>query len=412
MHHRALTLREQADVHDEWLTARLDDVLPVVMQRAGIDTWVIAGREYNEDPVLRTMLPARWLSARRRTILVFTAYGRERVAVSRYPVGDAFAPVWSPDRHPDQLRCLADYLVARHPQRIALNTSPVFPLADGLTAAEHAALLEVLPAELAARVVPGDELALGWLETRAPVELARYPDVCARAHTILNRALSAEVITARSTTTADVEWWLRQETAEAGYSTWFHPTVTVQRLTACGGDPPTGVVPIDPGDLVHIDFGIAYLGLHTDQQRHAYVLQPGETAAPHGLAGGLRQGNHAQDLLLSVFASGKTGNQILAAAKNALAESDIDGAIYSHPIGLHGHGAGPTIGLWDQQDGVPGQGDYPVHAATAYAVELSVVVAVPEWDGQAVRIMLEEDAAFDGTSLTFLDGRQTEIRLI
>ena len=217
------------------------------------------------------------------------------------------------------------------------------------------------------------------------------------------------------TSTADVEWWLRQSVHTCGYRTWFHPTVSVQRADAAGrtdfSDHP-GEVIIQPGDLIHIDFGIEYLGLHTDQQQHAYVLRDGETEPPYGLQQGLRAANRLQDIVMAEFGSGATGNEILSnSRRNAIAEG-LHPCIYSHPIGLHGHGAGPTIGLWDQQEGVAGEGDYPVYPDTAYSIELSVTAPVPEWGGQDVRFMLEEDAIFDGETISFLDGRQTELWLI
>jgi Xaa-Pro aminopeptidase len=173
-----------------------------------------------------------------------------------------------------------------------------------------------------------------------------------------------------------------------------------------------GDTAIEPGDLVHIDFGIAYLGLHTDQQQHAYVLRPGETAAPSGISTGIGAANQVQDLVMQEFRTGRTGNEVLAAARAAAAAAGLDATIYSHPIGLHGHAAGPTIGLWDQQSGVPGGGDYPVFPNTSYSIELSVVAPVAEWDGSPVRFMLEEDAFFDGAECNFLDGRQTGVWLI
>ena len=113
----------------------------------------------------------------------------------------------------------------------------------------------------------------------------------------------------------------------------------------------------------------------------------GETAPPAGLTAGMVAGNRMQDLLMAEFVTGRTGNEILAASLAAAAAESIDALVYTHPIGLHGHAAGPTIGLWDQQAGVPGQGDYPLFPTTAHSIELSVEVAVPEWDGQAVFIM-------------------------
>ncbi len=414
MTHEVLSLRDQSRTTDQWLNERLSTVLPPVMKRAGIDCWVMTAREYNEDPVVKTMLPATWLTARRRTILVFTAFGAERVAIARYGVGSAFPAGWSPDQEPDQWQRLAAYLVEQNPQKIAVNRSVTFAVADGMTASEDTAFRAALPAYLAERIVTSDALAVGWLETRSPAEKEMYPDICARAHDILRRALSPEVIIPSITTTQDVEWWLRQEVQYLGYETWFHPTVSVQRVASDAGSESghgqNGV--IAAGDLVHIDFGIAYLGLHTDQQQHAYVLRDGETVAPDGLRRGIAAGNRLQDIVLSHYATGITGNELL---QRSLQEAHQDGllaTVYSHPIGLHGHGAGPTIGLWDQQDGVPGTGDYPIWPDTAYSIELSVLVDVPEWKHQKVRIMLEEDALFDGENITFLDGRQTELWLI
>jgi hypothetical protein len=415
MTNTVLSVREQSNIRDEWLDERLSTIVPEIMRRAGIDCWVLTAREYNEDPVVKTMLPATWITARRRTILVFTEFGNERVAIARYGVGSAFPAGWSPEEVPDQWERLASYLDEKNPMRIGVNRSTVFALADGLSATEDAAFRVALPGHLLSRVIDTDELAIGWLETRSAAERRAYPDVCTRAHGILRRALSAEVIQPEHTTTADVEWWLRQEVEHIGYSSWFHPTVSVQR-SATELDDGFAAHPGDDvvrhGDLVHIDFGIVYLGLHTDQQQHAYVLRPGETDAPDGLKRGMRAGNRLQDHVLTQFRTGVSGNAILAAARTAAKADGLDPTIYSHPIGLHGHGAGPTIGLWDQQAGVPGAGDYLVWPETAYSIELSVLVDVPEWDHQQVRIMLEEDAYFDGTSLEFLDGRQTDLWLI
>jgi Xaa-Pro aminopeptidase len=410
-----MNLRDQAAQRDRWLVERLATVLPAIMRREGIDAWVIAGREYNEDPVLATMLPATWMSARRRTILVFTDFGARRAAISRYDVGETISGIWDPDVQPDQWHRLADHLAETAPERIAVNTSADNAFADGMSAAELAALRQVLPANLADRLTSGDGLAVGWLETRSPGEMAAYPGICRTAHGLLGEALSARVVEPGTTTTADVEWWLRRRVAEDGFTAWFHPTVSVQRAGGSGRESfasAPGETVIVPGDLVHIDFGIVDRGLHTDQQQHAYVLRPGETAAPDGLAEALATGNRLQDLVLAEFAPGRSGNAVLEAARAAAIAEGIRPRIYSHPIGLHGHAAGPTIGLWDAQGGVPGAGDLTVHADTAYSIELAADVTVPEWDGETVSIMLEEEAFFDGVRIDWLDGRQTELHLI
>ena len=412
-----LPMRARAAVHDAWLEERLETVVPALMRREGIDLWVVTAREYNEDPVIETMLPATWLSARRRTVLVFhdTGDAVERLAVARYDVGP-FPRAWDPGTQPDQWARVAEVVAERDPARIGLHTSATFALGDGLTASERDGLLAALAPRYRDRVVSAERLAVGWLETRTPSELAVYPSVVRLARSVLHEGLSEAAITPGVTTTDDLAWWYRQRVRDLGLSAWFHPGVSVQRADAGERDGDFSgrddAAVIRPGDLVWVDFGIEYLGLHTDTQQMAYVLRPGETSAPAGLVAGLAAANRAQDLLTDAFATGRSGNDVLAAALDAAGAEGLDATIYTHPIGLHGHGAGPTIGLWDQQGGVPGRGDYPLYPNTAHSIELNVAAPVAEWGGQRVRFMLEEDAVFDGQAVTYLDGRQTELLLI
>ena len=413
-----LPLRERAAVRDRVLRERLDLLVPRLMRREGVDLWIVSGREYAEDPVLETMLPATWVSARRRTVLVFADDGGEpeRFAVSRYAVADLFPGAWKPEEQPDQLARLAELVRERDPERIALNVSSTFALADGLSHAEHGALIAALGSELAERVVPAERLAVGWLETRAPAEVELYPRVCALAHALLAEALSNAAVEPGVTTTEDLAWWLRERAARDGLEVWFHPDVAVQRAETegRGGDfsDEAAARTILPGDLLWIDFGIRYLGLCTDMQQLAYVLREGEDAPPAGLALGLAAGNRMQELLLAELEAGGTGNDVLARARAAGERAGLRPTIYSHPLGLHGHGAGATIGLWDRQDGVPGTGDHPVQPDTAWSIELAVTVEVPEWGGQEVRIQLEEDAFFDGERARWIDGRQERLFVI
>ena len=419
-HLHVLPLRERAELHDRVLEQRLDQVVPMVMRRAGIDMWVVIAREYNEDPVIETMLPATWMSARRRTVLVFFdrggELGVERFAVSRYGIGDLFESAWNPEQQPDQWARLVELIAERDPRTIAVNRSSTFGLADGITASQYTELLSALGDEYASRVVSAEPLAMGWLETRIPLEMELYRSVCALAHGIIAEGLSSAAVQPGHTTTADLQWWFRERMEGLGLDVWFHPSVAVQR--PAGGDDregfanPPGVETIRRGDLVWVDLGITYLDLNTDTQQHAYVLREHETEAPAGLVAGLRAGNRLQDVLTGHYAVGRSGNEVLRLSREqALAEGLVP-SIYTHPLGLHGHGAGATIGLWDRQEGVPGRGDYPVYASTAWSIELNVTETVPEWGGQAVRFQLEEDAYFDGETVRYIDGRQTELLLI
>ncbi len=415
-----LTVREQSAFIDQVLEYRLDSLLPELMEREGLDMWIIISREYNEDPVMKTMLPAQWLSARRRTILVFSKKpegGIDKIAIARYNVGRLLQGAWNVDVYPDQWDALIEHIEARNPQTIGLNFSEDFGLADGLVYSEYEAFMAKLPEQYHSRVVSAQDLSIAWLETRSKPEIEIYPLICQMGHEILQEAFSAEHITPGVTTTDDVIWWLRQRVKSLGLDTWFHPSVSIQRsnmgdnafLRSFANRPEDEV--IQKGDLLHVDFGITYLRLNTDQQQHFYMLRDGETEVPQGLVDAFKNGNKLQDILAKNFVAGKSGNAILSDALSEAKGQGFEASIYTHPIGFHGHAAGPTIGLWDQQGGVAGKGDYPLYANTCYSIELFAATEVEEW-GKIVRIMLEEDGLYDEQGFRSLDGRAEEIYAI
>lgn len=401
-----LSQREQAKVIDEILDDRLKNLLPTLMRREGFDLWVLISRENNEDPVLRTMLPATWLAARRTTMLLIfdrgVDKGLEYLAVARYDVGKVFKKSWSPETQPDQWVQLAKLIEERNPKKIGVNKAPYYGHADGLTANDYDRLQAVLPKSLATRVTSAEKLAVSWLETRTEKEISIYPHIMRVAHTIIADGFSDQVIHAGITTTDDVVWFYRERIKELKLDTWFQPSVSIQRAGAVDSNV------IMPGDLLHVDFGITYLRLNTDTQQHAYVLNMGETQVPEFLTQAFKKGNRLQDILTGNFKEGKTGNQILAETRKQAVDEGITPSIYTHPIGYHGHGSGTTIGMWDMQQGVPFTGDYPMHLNTAYSIELYAEVDVKEW-GKKIRIQLEEDGYFDRTGFRYIDGRQTAI---
>lgn len=412
-----LSQRDQARVIDEVLDDRLKNLLPALMRREGFDMWVIISREYNEDPVIKTMLPATWLAARRTTMLVVYDPGAgkemEYLAVARYDVGKVFKRAWDPEQQPDQWAQLAKIIRERNPKKIGVNKAEHYGHADGLTANDHEELLKALDPKLKAKVVSAQSLGVAWLETRSEKEMALYPQICRIAHEIIKEGFSDKVIQPGVTTTDDVVWWYREKIKELKLDTWFHPSVSISRAEpeVIFMKRPLPVV-IMPGDLLHVDFGITYLRLNTDTQQHAYILRAGETDAPDYLKNALKKGNRLQDILTSNFQAGKSGNQILADSRKQAIDEGLTPSIYTHPIGYHGHAAGTTIGQWDMQNGVPHSGDYVLHPNTAYSIELNVTTQISEWK-KDIQIKLEEDGFFDETGkFRYIDGRQTELILI
>jgi Xaa-Pro aminopeptidase len=411
---RVLTHREQAPIVHGWIEERFDTLLPELMRRAEIDMWILVSREYNDDPVFRSMAPLTSYASRRRTILVFFDRGGdeavERLSIGRFKYQGLF------DVHKtsndEQWEGLREIVEERDPKVIGINTSELWNHADGLTATQRDLLMKALPAKYAARVTSAEMLAVGWLEAKLPEQTEAYRHVMQVAHEIIAEAFSNRVIVPGHTTTADVEWWMRQRVAELGLGQWFQPSISIQRRGELPEEGEPGYDVIQRGDFLHCDFGIVYLGLATDTQHNAYVLELGETGPPAGLSAGQRAGNRLQDIVMEKARLGATGDQALAEALEQAEAEGMTAMIYCHAIGYHGHAAGPPIGMTDYQEGVPGRGDYVFRPNTWLSIELNVRQEIPEWEGKEVRFALEEDAVLLEDGWHWIDGRQTELYLI
>ena len=432
------TLREQADKQQAWLETRLKTVLPGLMRKHAIDMWVIPMREYNEDPTFTSLVSPTTFAARRRTIYVFfdkcAAEGRtdpgdgacvERIALGGTSQGGLYEAVRSAravdaavgGRQAElwgdaQWQVLKDVIEARNPKVIGVNISRVFAFNDGLSAGELEGMSEALGSAWTAKFKRAEALPLEFIATRLPEEEAFFKELSALVWQLIQRMYSSDVVKPGVTRTSDLVWWWRQQVNDLGLGTWFQPSVDVQRrgMTAeqLGADPV-----IQRGDVLHCDVGITALRLNTDTQHMAYVLNEGETRVPAGLEQAMKNANRLQDILLEEVRPGRTGNEILASTLAKMRAERLNGTMYSHPVGMHGHGAGPLIGLWDYQEGVPGRGDAKVIANMWYSSELQVTTPVAEWGGQPVRVAQEEDFIIgaDGRP-RWAHGRQATYHLI
>ena len=417
------TLREQAAMQQAWLKKRLDTFLPALMRKHGVDMWVVPMREYNEDPVFSALTAPETFAARRRTIYVFfdtcvaprpgsaqaasppTAACVERIALGGTSQGGVFearrsttaaaanvgqgpqAELWGDE----QWQVLKTVIEERKPRVIGINRSTVFAFSDGLSSGELKGMSAALGDAWTSKFKDAELLPVELIAARLPEEEAFYRRMQELVWSMTQTMFSSASITPGKTRTSDLVWWWRQRVNDQGLGTWFQPSVSVQRkgktAEQIGADPI-----IERGDVLHCDVGITVARLNTDTQHNAYVLMPGEADAPDGIRRALANANALQDIVMDELRPGRTGNDILNASRARMKAKGINGTIYSHPIGLHGHGAGPLIGLWDYQDGVPGRGDAPVIPAMWYSIELQATTPVPEWGGQSVRMAQEEDA--------------------
>jgi hypothetical protein len=413
---KILPVREQARVVNEILEHRLNTVLPAVMRETGFDMWLIICNEDNHDPIFPTIIPwETWAPILQMIVFYDPGEGRavERYNISLTYLNGLMTDRWNLRSAEDQWAALRRLIGECNPKRIGINVSDVIWAADGLTVALHDKLKSVLGPELSRRLESAQSLCIRWLETRTQAELDLYTQACAIAHAVIKRCFSREVITPGVTTPEDLRWYYWQTSTDLGLPVSFPPFFRRHRsrvAAECWGEQDAV---IRPGDLIHCDVGVKYLRLLTDHQEMAYVLQPGETEAPQGFQEGMAQAIRLQDILTTAWAFGLSGNEILSQALTRAREEGLcKPKIYSHSLSFYLHEPGPLMGLPWEQDSCPGRGDVRMNYDTVYTVELSVTCPVPEWENEEVTFALEQDAVFQKSGVTYLDGRQTTLHLL
>ena len=421
-----LPVQEQERLMDGWLQWRLDHILPELMRREGIDMWLVINREFNEDPVYLTLVPRATINARRNSILIFHDRGQdegiERLTGSYYGMGDWYEPTWT-DKGKTQFESLAEVIKSRNPRRIGIDVSSDWAFGDGLSASLRDKLEQALGPDYSSRLVSADRICVGWLETRSPQELSVYRHIGGIAHDMIAEFYSNKIITPDVTTTDDVVWWIRQKARDLGFEMPFQPDIFIARKKE---DPENmqgfylhdytaGDLVIRRGDLLHCDFGIEYLGLNTDMQWEAYVLRHGETDAPQGIKDAMARANRVADILMGEFEEGRSGNEIARAAHEKAEAEGLRPTLYTHPLGIDVHGAGPPMESRAEgiaPEGFEIRGEYPLYPNTAYAIEFQSLYSLPEWGGQDIRLGFEEDAVFTNEGIRFIDGYQKKLYLI
>lgn len=408
------SLKKQEEIRDGWLAERLDTILKEAMTKADIPMWVVISKEYNEDPVVETITPCAHDTSGRLSIFVYY-HNEETDAVERYLIGG---------RHPSlglsyefifdranetEWECLKKLIEEKQPATIGINQSDHLALADGLTHSLYTKLSEEIGAKWTSKLVSAEKLVTHWFLKRSDDEMITYPFLADLTSNLAKTILSNEVIYPGISTTNDVVAWIRQKVVDLGLKTSFYPTIDVQRKGA-SVDRLSGVT-ILPGDIVHLDLGLDYLGLATDTQQLAYVLKQEETAPPAGLVAALDEALAFEDIVLGEMVPGVTGNEVFTACIAKAKEQSIDAMLYSHPVGRHCHEAGPTIGAFDQQKEIPFRGEFELISNSAYALEFNVRSFIPEWD-QKTYMFLEQPVAVYERNADYLTPRQEKFYLI
>ncbi len=403
-------LKEQFKIQDEILKEKLEDMVGPLMAECGIDVWLIPSKEYNEDPIFKKLTPSGYPTARRLTILLLHQENGKlntySVSMRDHSLDQFYRPSWEKEKE-SQFEALLRLFKQLNPKTIGLNTSSNYAYCDGLTVGLHELLKKELPSEWTKRFVSAEAVGVRFLETRSPLEEKYWPEVMEVAIDIIYSMYSKETIKLGVSTCSDLEWYMMEQVNQSGLKFWFPPTVDLQRKDGQYSEDTI----ITEGDLLHCDFGIEYLGLCTDTQRLAYVKHEDETGIPKQLIDGMTQNNRFQDIVCAQIKVSKSGNEVFTGSLMQAQQEKITAMLYSHPLGLHGHAAGPTIGLFSDQKPQPIKGDLLIHDRTGYALELNTMVTIDGYD-KPVHFFTEESIFFvDGKVKYLVEGRDRIIEI-
>jgi Xaa-Pro aminopeptidase len=411
-----MPVRRQTEVTTEILRKRLDTVLPLALRDGDIDMWLIICQEDDLDPVYRTMIPMDTWPKILQMLIFFDRgpeNGVERINLSMTDTKDLYDKPWKGGNHPEQWRLLSEIIKTRDPKRIGINIGEVNWAAGGLTHNLFNQLVETLPEKHVNRLTSAEIACTRWATTLTDDELDIYPHVSSIARQIIARCFNPSSITPGVTTSEDLEWAFWQICSDNGLEQSFKPYFRILRSESEAKKHPLSDGIIRRGDLLICDVGIKYLGLITDHQELAYVRHFDETDAPRGLKNLLATNNRLQNIFMREFKQGLTGNQLLENILSSAHEEGIPSPrIFSHSLGLFLHEPGPLIGLPWEQDPIPGRGEVRLEYNSCFAMELSIVNVVPEWNDQRVPCQTEQVVRFTKDGCQPLDGVQKSLHLI
>ena len=365
------SVAEQNQLKDEILKERLA-LANEIMQECGIEAWLVLSREYNEDPLFHALTPSHFPTARRITILVLSqknGVAKNWCVNMHDPELEQFYTQDYDMKNETQMEALTRVLHRIDPNKIAIDVSDHYAYTDGLSVGLYRMMMKELPEELTSRFVSADDVGIRLLETRTPLERKLYPEVMEVAMNIIEDTFSEKMITPGTTTCRDLMNYMEQRVNDLGIEYWFEPTIDLQRHDGMHGED----VVIERGDLLHCDFGVRYLNLCTDTQRLCYVLKEDETEIPDELLAAFKRNNRFQDIVRDAMKIGCSGNDVFDLSIAKAKSEGLRPVLYTHPLGFHGHAAGPTIGLFSNQNRIPVKGDLLIHNHTGYALELSII---------------------------------------
>jgi Xaa-Pro aminopeptidase len=412
---KLLTWSQQIAVREGWLVKRHAMILDL-MRKHGVDWWIITNEEFHDDPLTQYIAPPRPYTGG-RDIFIFIDTGDKglrKIAITGFAEENVKKFFEAPDDPKPAAEVLPALYNEYHPKKIALSFGGSRGVTHSITHDTYKFLAEKMGSDAESHFVPAADLIEEYSDTRLPDEFATYTDMCKVTEILAKRALSGEVIKPGKTTVGDVRRWLYDEMGKRNLTTWFQQDLRVQRKGKANQTSRGFLavsdeeVVIQKGDVVHLDFGITYMGLNTDWQKMTYVLRDGETDVPEGLKKALANTNALQDAMVKYSRAGRSAGDVYNDVMNEMKEKGIEAKVYSHPLGFQGHGLGAAIDYRSAQRADAMPVSKKLRAGSYISIELNSVTPVAEWDGQKVFVMEEDPAHLTDEGWKFFVPRQTE----
>jgi Xaa-Pro aminopeptidase len=381
-----------------------------ILRKQGVDAWLTFVSETSAmaDPVLQLIYgdaDLTWESA-----LILTSSGERIAIVGRFDGETAVqtGAYSSVIPYDEGIRAiLIDTLQRIDPRQIAINFSMADVYADGLTHGMYLRLLQHFQGTpFAERLTSAEPVIAALRGHKTPAEIDRIRSAVDQAELIFTQTF-AQVRTGMSE--AQIYQFMQDRVQEQGlglaWSAADCPIVNAGPDSAAGHVAPTDLT-VQPGQLLHIDFGVRAQGYCSDLQRMAYIRRPGEDRAPEAVRRGFDAVVRAIQACAAMMVRGVIGKDVDALARKIIVEAGFPEFKHAlgHQVGRQAHDGGGLLGpTWERY------GDAPLRALeTGQVYTLEPSLTVP---GYGV-LGLEEDVLVKADGIEFLSKPQSELILI
>jgi Xaa-Pro aminopeptidase len=380
-----------------------------ILNEFEIDLWLTFVRETTAggDPVLPLIygLDLTWQSA-----LILTRTGQSTAIVgeleaeaarrtgayaSIVPYHQAFGPKLIP--------LLEQY----NPKTIGINYSIDDVHADGLSVGMYQMLLRLLAGTpFKDRLVSAERVIAALRSRKTPTEIERIKKAVQTTNRIFTNTFN---FVQPGMTEIQISEFMHQQMLENKVTeAWdYHncPTVNAGPASSIGHIGPTDLK-IEPGQILHIDFGVKQDDFCSDIQRVAYFLASGEKAPPIAVQKGFETITTAIQRTVAAMRPGMTGAEVDTIAREAVTKEGYPEYMYAtgHHLGRTAHdGAGVLGPVWERYGETP---TYQLEPGHVYTVEPGLFI--PDYG----YLGLEEDVVVTETGAVFLGDPQIELVLI